>query len=264
MAPGMPTPGRGLPSGLGYGTDPRAAMVEQMLARRTVLVDRELDVSGATFIAAQLMTLDADGDEPMTLLVNSPGGPLDAAATILDTMQLVGGVVDTTCLGQAVGTAAVVVASGTGRRRAGAGARFSLRLPAVELSGPRPGSATRSSTTGACATSSSTGWSTPPAPTGGWWPATSTGAATSPPPRRWPTAWSTRSSPAAAAPAPPPTDAGGVRRGPAPGGLRPMRPATAGRTPAPGRPHPTAYAGRAPDVLRPARRRGRRRRTRRR
>ena len=150
MAPGMPTPGRDLPSGLGYGTDPRAAMVEQMLARRTVLVDRELDVSGATFIAAQLMTLDADGDEPMTLLVNSPGGPLDAAATILDTMQLVGGVVDTTCLGQAVGTAAVVVASGTGRRRAGAGARFSLRLPAVELSARRPASATRSSTTGAC------------------------------------------------------------------------------------------------------------------
>ncbi len=136
MAPGLPSPGGGLPPGPGYGTDPRAAMVDQLWARRTVLVDRELDVSSATFIAAQLMTLDADGDDPMTLLVNSPGGPLDAAATILDTMHLVGGAVDTTCLGQAVGTAAVVVASGTGRRRAGAGARFSLRLPAVELSGP--------------------------------------------------------------------------------------------------------------------------------
>jgi ATP-dependent Clp protease protease subunit len=136
MAPGLSTPNLGLPAGLGYGVDPRTAMVEQMLARRTVLVDRELDVGGATLIAAQLMTLDADGDDPMTLLVNSPGGPLDAAATILDTMQLVGGTVHTTCLGQAVGTAAVVVASGTGRRRAGAGARFSLRLPAVELSGP--------------------------------------------------------------------------------------------------------------------------------
>jgi ATP-dependent Clp protease protease subunit len=87
-------------------------------------------------VAAQLMTLDADGDEPITLLVNCPGGPLDAAATVLDTMALVRGPVETTCLGQAVGTAAVVVAAGTGRRRAGPGARFSLRLPSVELSGP--------------------------------------------------------------------------------------------------------------------------------
>lgn len=149
MAPGMPTPGTpglpglpGLPPGVpgfpdpGFGGDPRAAVYERLLARRTVLVERDLDITGATFVAARLMTLDADGDDPITLLVNSPGGPLDAAATVLDTMQLVGPPVDTTCLGQAVGTAAVVVASGTGRRRAGAGARFSLRLPAVELAGP--------------------------------------------------------------------------------------------------------------------------------
>jgi ATP-dependent Clp protease protease subunit len=131
----MPAPpGTGFPGG--FGDDARAAVYDRLLARRTVVVDRELDVTGATFVAAQLMTLDADGDEPITLLVNSPGGPLDAAATVLDTMHLVRGPVDTTCLGQAVGTAAVVVASGTGTRRAGAGARFSLRLPPVEFAGP--------------------------------------------------------------------------------------------------------------------------------
>jgi ATP-dependent Clp protease, protease subunit len=132
MAPGMPAP----PFPGDYDRDPRALVYERLLARRTVVVDRELDISGATLVAAQLMTLDADGDDPITLLVNSPGGPLDAAATVLDTMHLVQCTVDTTCLGQAVGTAAVVVASGTGTRRAGAGARFSLRLPAIELSGP--------------------------------------------------------------------------------------------------------------------------------
>jgi ATP-dependent Clp endopeptidase proteolytic subunit ClpP len=139
MAPGMPSPGPpGLPGMPGFDAmgDPRAAVYERLLARRTIVVDRELDIPGATYVAAQLMTLDADSDDAITLLVNSPGGPLDAAAAILDTMELVRGPVDTTCLGQAVGTAAVVVASGTGRRRAGAGARFSLRLPAVELSGP--------------------------------------------------------------------------------------------------------------------------------
>ena len=90
-------------------------------------------------VAAQMMTLDADAEsdeaEPMTLLVNSPGGPLDAVGAILDTIDLVRVPVDTSCLGQAVGTAALVVAAGTGRRRAGPGALFRLRLPDVELSG---------------------------------------------------------------------------------------------------------------------------------
>jgi ATP-dependent Clp protease protease subunit len=118
------------------GDDLRAGMIERLLARRTVLVDRALDAQAATLIAAQLMSLDGEGDSPVTLLVNSPGGPLDAVATVLDTIGLVRPLVDTTCLGRADGTAAVLVASGTGRRRAGAGARFSLRLPEVEVSGP--------------------------------------------------------------------------------------------------------------------------------
>jgi ATP-dependent Clp protease protease subunit len=117
------------------GDDHRSRVYEQLLARRTVFLDRLLDGETASVVAAQLMTLDADGDDPITLLVNSPGGPLDAAGGVLDTIELVGSPVDTTCLGQAVGTAAVVVAAGTGRRRTGAGATFRLKLADVELSG---------------------------------------------------------------------------------------------------------------------------------
>jgi ATP-dependent Clp endopeptidase proteolytic subunit ClpP len=76
-----------------------------------------------------------ESTERITLIVNSSGGRLDAAATVLDTAELVRGPVDTTCLGQAGGTAAVVVAAGTGRRRAGASAQLQLRLPEVELVG---------------------------------------------------------------------------------------------------------------------------------
>jgi ATP-dependent Clp protease, protease subunit len=116
--------------------DVRSHVYERMLARRTVMLDRELDAGTATLVAAQLMTLDADGAERITVLVNSPGGPLDAAAAVLDTIDLVRGPVDTTCLGQAAGTAAAVVAAGTGRRRIGAGAQVWLRLADVALAGP--------------------------------------------------------------------------------------------------------------------------------
>jgi ATP-dependent Clp protease protease subunit len=113
----------------------RSQVYGQLLGRRTVLLDRALDGETAMFVAAQLMTLDAQGTERVTLIVNSPGGPLEAAVAVLDTIDLTRGPVDTTCLGQAGGTAAVVVAAGTGRRLVGASARLHLRLPEVELVG---------------------------------------------------------------------------------------------------------------------------------
>jgi ATP-dependent Clp protease, protease subunit len=113
----------------------RSLVYERLLERRTVMLDRALDAEAATLIAAQLMSLDHESAEPVTLVVNSPGGPLDAAAAVLDTVDLVRGTVDTTCIGQAAGTAAVVLAAGTGTRRIGAGAQVRLRFPEVELSG---------------------------------------------------------------------------------------------------------------------------------
>lgn len=123
------------------GDDMRTRMYEQMLQRRTVFLDRELSAETASLAAAQLLALEADSrvankvDDPVTLIVNSPGGPLAAVAALLDTIDTLGCPVDTVCLGVAVGTAVVVVASGTGRRRSGPSAQFRLRLPDVELSG---------------------------------------------------------------------------------------------------------------------------------
>jgi ATP-dependent Clp protease protease subunit len=142
--PPQPDPGRPayppvpmvpMPQSPAPADDLRSRVYDDLLARRTVVLDRALDGETATLVAAQLMALDADGDQAMTLVVNSPGGPLEAAAAVLDTVDLVRGPLDTTCLGRADGTAAVVAASGTGRRRMGAGARVRLRLADLELSG---------------------------------------------------------------------------------------------------------------------------------
>jgi ATP-dependent Clp protease protease subunit len=153
--PGFPRPYPHIPPEVPPGTPPRPAtpppvptvrmpsddlrsqVYDQLLARRTMFLERPLDTETASFLAAQLMTLDADGDDeqPVTLMVNSPGGPLDAAAAVLDTLDLMRCPVDTTCIGQATGTAAVVVAAGTGTRRAGMSAQFRLRLPDVDLTG---------------------------------------------------------------------------------------------------------------------------------
>lgn len=138
--PPAPAPGPvppGLPPGLLFPPDDlRSRVYDDLLQRRTVVLDRALDDATATLVAAQLVALDAAGAEPITLVVNCPGGPLAAAVTVLDTMDLVRGPVATTLLGRAEGTAVVVAAAGTGRRRIGAGARLRLRFADLDLRGP--------------------------------------------------------------------------------------------------------------------------------
>jgi ATP-dependent Clp protease, protease subunit len=134
--PVVPFPMPGVPGPAGVFEDPRSRVYDDLLKRRTIVLDRALDGEAATLLAAQLITLDRDGAEPIMLVVNSPGGPLDAAIAVLDTIDLVRGPIGTTCLGRADGTAAVLVAAGTGRRRIGAGAHLRLRFADLELSGP--------------------------------------------------------------------------------------------------------------------------------
>ncbi|HZB71744.1 MAG TPA: ATP-dependent Clp protease proteolytic subunit, partial [Acidimicrobiales bacterium] len=74
----------------------------RLFERRTVLLTGALDGEAATAAAASLMALDADGDDPVTLLVNSPGGPLDAGVAVVDVLDLLGAPVEATCIGQAV------------------------------------------------------------------------------------------------------------------------------------------------------------------
>lgn len=123
--------GTGVPGGgEGSGFRPEDAL----FARRIVQVRGPLDEAAAGDLAARLMYLDGSGDEAVTLYVDSPGGPLHAAFSVLDTIELLGVPVDTVCVGRAEGTAVAVVAAGR-RRHAAPHARFRLGEPDVSVSG---------------------------------------------------------------------------------------------------------------------------------
>lgn len=95
-----------------------------------------LDPQRATRLAAELMILEAEGLEPITLSVTSTGGDLAALWTAVDVMGAMHAPVHTRCVGQACGTAVALVAAGTGHRQATPNASFLLRLPETEVSGP--------------------------------------------------------------------------------------------------------------------------------
>ena len=105
---------------------------QQLLEQRTVMISGPLDTTKASEVAALLMTLDGRSSKPVDLIVNSTGGPIADALSLLDVLQLMRAPVTTTCVGAATGTAAAVVACGTGERLATARASFSLRCSATE------------------------------------------------------------------------------------------------------------------------------------
>lgn len=113
-------------------TASRPEAYDRLYERRVVFARGPLDDQAGTDLCAELMALDGVSSDPVTLLVNSPGGPIGAVLPVVDTLGLLRAPVATTCIGQAVGTAAVLLAAGTGTRRAGPRSRISLRLGAEE------------------------------------------------------------------------------------------------------------------------------------
>lgn len=103
---------------------------------RTVLIGGPLDVAAANEAAARLLALDGMSGDPVTLVVNSPGGELAEVTALLDVLDLLRAPVELAVAGRAHGTAGVLVAGAPGRRTAGPRATLSLRCtPEAERTG---------------------------------------------------------------------------------------------------------------------------------
>jgi ATP-dependent Clp protease protease subunit len=112
-------------------SDPlRARLLEQ----RVVSIFGSLGTDSVSEAAARLWTLDALGDAPIRLLLSISSGSVDAAASLLDVLDVVGVEVHATCLGGISGPAVAVLAAAS-RRLAAPSARFVLRDEAVRLAG---------------------------------------------------------------------------------------------------------------------------------
>lgn len=112
----------------------------RLLADRVVYLGTPIDDGVANTVIAQLLHLANDNpDRPIQLYLNSPGGQIPAMLSIYDTMQFVRPAVETICVGQAVATAAVLLAGGEpGHRLILPHSRVVLHAPAAEGRGAIP------------------------------------------------------------------------------------------------------------------------------
>jgi ATP-dependent Clp protease, protease subunit len=121
-------------AGLSGPWDERPSLEAQLLERRVVRLWGPLDEMAVARACAELMALDATGDGAVQLYVGSSGGPLHAAMSLIDTMDLLGVPVNVICLGRVEGAAVGVVAAGV-RRVSAPHAQFHLCEPEVAVSG---------------------------------------------------------------------------------------------------------------------------------
>jgi ATP-dependent Clp protease protease subunit len=112
----------------------------RLLADRIVYLGTGIDDGVANAIIAQLLHLENDNpDAAIALYVNSPGGEIPATLAIYDTMQFVRPRIETICVGQAVASAAVLLAGGArGYRALLPHARVVIHAPAAQGRGAIP------------------------------------------------------------------------------------------------------------------------------
>jgi ATP-dependent Clp protease protease subunit len=113
---------------------PPAWLHATLFERRIVLVTGRLDDALAARAAAEIVSLEASGEEPIELHVASPDGTLEAAFVLIDTLDLLRAPVRAHCRGEAGGPAVGIVAV-AGQRSASPHARFRLAQPTVQLAG---------------------------------------------------------------------------------------------------------------------------------
>ena len=109
----------------------------RLLKDRVVVLGAPLDDAVGNLITAQLLHLESeDSEKGIALHINSTGGSATGLFAIYDTMQHLRPEVSTICVGQAVGSAAVLLAAGApGKRFALPHSRIHLYLPPGELEG---------------------------------------------------------------------------------------------------------------------------------
>ncbi len=107
---------------------------EQLFERRIVLVTGRLDDDAAAKAAAALLVLDARGDRPIELHLDSPDGALGAAFVLIDAADTLRSALRVVCRGQ-VGGPAIGVVAAADHRTAVPHARFHLSQPTARFAG---------------------------------------------------------------------------------------------------------------------------------
>ena len=89
----------------------------RLLKDRIVFIGGEINDEVANAIISELLFLDSQSNDEISIYINSPGGSITSGMAIYDTMQYVKCDVSTICLGMAASMGAFLLSGGTKGKR---------------------------------------------------------------------------------------------------------------------------------------------------
>jgi ATP-dependent Clp protease protease subunit len=102
----------------------------RLLKDRIVMLDTDVNEHTASLLVAQLLFLESQGNEDITMFINSPGGVVTAGMAIYDTMQFIKPDVSTVVMGQACSMGSLLATAGAaGKRKMLPNARHMIHQP---------------------------------------------------------------------------------------------------------------------------------------
>ena len=108
----------------------------RLLRERIVFITGGVEDNMASLIVAQLLFLESENSQDISMYINSPGGVVTAGMAIHDTMQYIKPKVRTVCIGQAASMGSFLLAAGEpGMRVALPNARIMVHQPSGGFQG---------------------------------------------------------------------------------------------------------------------------------
>ena len=89
----------------------------RLLKERIILLNGEINDDTANSIVAQLLFLDSENNDDISIYINSPGGSITSGMAIYDTMNIIKSDVSTICIGISASMAAFLLSSGKKGKR---------------------------------------------------------------------------------------------------------------------------------------------------
>lgn len=102
---------------------------DKLFEQRKLFLKGPLEDKNGDQLVAQLLALDSDSHEDITLYINSPGGIITGMFALYDSINLLQSKVNTRCVGLAASAAAFLLCTGTGTRSATENSRIMIHQP---------------------------------------------------------------------------------------------------------------------------------------
>ena len=95
------------------------AQYDRLLKTRSLLLSGEIDKDSADRLIKDLLVLEGEGNDPVTIFINSPGGDVDAGFAIYDMVRFVSCPVTMVGMGLVASAASLVLLAVPAERRVG-------------------------------------------------------------------------------------------------------------------------------------------------